>query len=500
MAVPIMSNIRYDAEQMWQQSRMHNLQIAADNSPNPQSQRDSKDHPLAPKKSDHMGKVTWMFTLRHLCFQNTPHETFVIEHLTQGQETGNQVAMNGSFVKPQQEGAHSIPLSISRRTAFRFSQDRVAGSAGASVARPPQTTPTSAATPPASRSRGRLLILLLLLAAGSGGILTVWDSLLRYKAYGVVTGHIINVATPIDGVVSTVHVREGELVRQDTPLAVIHDLKLEQSLARVTDELRVAEAELNAELAKVQWQSHVEETEMTRSIAEFFESTGRMHAELGNLELIREQLNRNTILAEQQATSMWEKESFQIQEKAATENLNAIQQSLVILKERAEKAASSPRLGAEQIQPLVAKSEMLLNEIQRIRGLIALGELKSPVSGTVLRRHHPAGECLKSHESLFSVIEESTLEIELFLPQEMSRRYQVGDKIDVRIDPLEELVACEVVSIGKEHRSPPQQIEIFYRSNIQLLPVRLKPLKPFADENKLPVGAVAKLPHIRSMF
>ena len=104
-----------------------------------------------------------------------------------------------------------------------------------------------------------------------------------------------------------------------------------------------------------------------------------------------------------------------------------------MLKDRAEAAANSPRLGAEQLAPLVAKVDMLLNETKRISDWASQGELRAPVNGTVLHRHHPAGECVKSHEPLFSVIEESSLEIELYLPQEITDKYKVGDTVKLKI-------------------------------------------------------------------
>ena len=72
----------------------------------------------------------------------------------------------------------------------------------------PTAAPAAPRTPPARRS-GRLLLAVLMFAACSAGIATVWDSLLRYRAYGVVTGRIVDVSAPIDGVLESVHVREG---------------------------------------------------------------------------------------------------------------------------------------------------------------------------------------------------------------------------------------------------------------------------------------------------
>jgi HlyD family secretion protein len=304
----------------------------------------------------------------------------------------------------------------------------------------------------------------------------------------------------MDGVLTSVHVTEGDDVRQDTQLAKVVDLEFEQQLARVADELRIAEATLQAEIAKVQWQSHVEETEMTKSIAELFESAGRMHDEHGSLDVLRYQLQLNRELHKKQASVEVDLTTFEIQERAKKEELDSIEKAIVVLKQRAERAVTSPRLGAEQIQPMIAKSEMLLNEIARLRERIAQGDLRSPVNGTVLRRHHPAGECVKSHEALFSVMEESSLEIEVFLPQHMSGDYKVGDTVELKIEPFNELVPCKVTAIGAEHRRPPENIEVFYRTNVRLLPIRLKPVGKFADEKKLSVGSVAKLPHFGTLL
>jgi len=398
--------------------------------------------------------------------------------------------MNSSYPKANLNIDDRHGTSPAERGAFRFTTRR--NEPGQAV---PATNTAPVSHPPKTRPRGRLLIAGLMLLACSVGVATVWDSLFRYRAYGVVTGRIIEVAVPIDGVLTAIQVSEGDVIRQDTPMAKVVDLEFEQQLARVSDEMRVVEATLQAEIARVQWRSHVDETEMSKSIADLFESAGRLQDGHGSLDLLRYQLDLAKELHDRKATTPMVVREFTIQEKAKKEELDFVQKATTALKERAERAAASPRLGAEQIQPLIAKSEMLLNEIARLREKIAQGNLRSPVNGTVLRRYHPAGECIKSHEPLFSVMEESSMEIEIYLPQHMSHDYQVGDTVELKIEPFEELVACRVTAIGSEHRRPPEHIEVYYRSNVRLLPIRLKPVVPPSGEKKFSVGAVAKLPH-----
>ena len=397
--------------------------------------------------------------------------------------------MNSSYPKASIETVDPV-AEQSGRSAFRFSNRRqhfgtpvkAMGEAPAGLVR-------------TTRPRGRILIATLMIAACSMGAFTAWDALFRYQAYGVVTGRIIDVSVPMDGVLNSVLVREGDIVRQDAQLAKVVDLEFEQQLARVTDELRIAEATIQAEIAKVQWQSRVDDTEMTKSIAELYESTGRLQQENGSLDLLRDQLERTKRLHQKDASSNQNLSSFTIQEAAKEKELSAIKEEVQVLTERAKRAAESPRLGAEQIQPMIAKSEMLLNEIARLRERIAVGNLRSPVNGTVLRRYHPAGECVQSNDPLFSVMEESSVEVELFLPQNLSDRYKVGDTIQLKIEPFELLVPCEVVSIGAEHRRPPDSIEVYYRSHVRLLPIRVKPAAEFSSDKKLSVGSIAKLPH-----
>lgn len=388
------------------------------------------------------------------------------------------------------------------RRTFRFSATR----SDQGTASTQQTQPTnssaesvSAATPtPAkTRPRGRFLIAALMLAACASGLFTVWDNLLRYKAYGVVTGKIVNVSAPIDGVLQYVHVREGDHVRMDSRLATVFDLTYEQKLSRVEDEIKVAEADLHARLAKVRWESHVQETELTRSLADFYEGAGAVHEQEGMLGVIRNELKRTQELIASNAAKENDLVNQSIQESAHEDKLVAVEKALEVLKGRAEKAADAPRLGAEQIKPLVAKVDLLLNETKRIRQWMEQGDLRAPVNGIILSRHRPAGECIRSHETLFSMMEESSLEIEMFLPQDMTDKYSVGDTIELRIEPFDDLVPCEVVSIGTEHRQPPGNIEVFYRKAVKLLPIRVKPAAEFATDRRMSVGAVAKLPHFK---
>ena len=74
----------------------------------------------------------------------------------------------------------------------------------------------------------------------------------------------------------------------------------------------------------MQWQSQVEETEMTKSVAELFESAGRMHNEHGSLNVLRYQLGLNRELHQKHASLEADLTTFEIQEKAKKEERFAV--------------------------------------------------------------------------------------------------------------------------------------------------------------------------------
>lgn len=394
--------------------------------------------------------------------------------------------------KPAGRGVEIAPESV--RDAFRYSSATQAGAAPlqSAPAIPAPTTPPAPQAP--SRMRGRLVIASLLVAACGAGMFTVWDSMLRYRAYGVVTGRIVNVGTPIDGMLKYVHVREGDDVRQGDRLATVIDLEQEMELARIEDQIRLAEATMHAEAARVRWEAHVQETEMTKSVADFFDGVSTVYHETGNLEVLRNELDRTEYLMSRDAAREIDLMRQTIREQAQVDKLSSVRRGLDVLRTRADKALAVPRPGDEQLNPHTAKIQMLTNEAERIRRWVAQGEITSPANGKILKRLHPAGECVPSSDSLFSVMEEASIEIELFLPQEMAADFVPGDIVELQIAPFEDRVPCEVTTIGVEQRNPPRNIEVFYRKDVTLLPVRVKPPAEITTDERLTVGAVAKMP------
>src|SRR5262249_1480105 len=92
-------------------------------------------------------------------------------------------------------------------------------------------------TPLPRRPKGRWFIGVLLLTACGYGAFQVYDTFFRYRAYGVITGRVLSVSPPWEGVVQYVHVRDGDTVRQGQLLMTLENTELRQRRGQLDDEL-----------------------------------------------------------------------------------------------------------------------------------------------------------------------------------------------------------------------------------------------------------------------
>src|SRR5437764_1397469 len=113
--------------------------------------------------------------------------------------------------------------------------------------------PMTVPTPLPKRPKGRWFIGLLLLTGCAYAGYHVWDGFFRYTAYGTVTGRLVQLSPPWDGELAFLSVREGDRVRQGEVLATLENHELRQKLDQTDDELRVAQATLEAEAARLKW-------------------------------------------------------------------------------------------------------------------------------------------------------------------------------------------------------------------------------------------------------
>ena len=396
------------------------------------------------------------------------------------------------LVLPETEQAAEADAVRSRATGFQYTQGAY---------RPPQTgaeRPREMAPQPLpKRPKGRIVVGSLLLMTLGFFAFSLWNSFFRFEAYGVVSGNIVDIAASIDGPVRSVHVEEGDSVQAGRPLVTLNNLEAEQKRDRVRDELQLARAALVAETAKLQWQIRSQENQRYKAQADYHEAWSRFQREAAELSRRSDLFKRAKSLKSLNAISEQQFEHAFYDEKAQREQLAALEEALTAWRERAASASHGADGAFDQLRSTAAKIEVLKEELIRAEDIVQQCEVRAPIDGDVIRRHQTSGQYASKKQPLISILEAGSLQVELFLPQNITDSVQVGDELDLAIPPRAKYVRARIVRIGSELESPPAQIARFYRDGQKLLPVFLKPVDAEAV-SALRIGTVVKLP--RSWF
>ncbi|HVK18372.1 MAG TPA: HlyD family efflux transporter periplasmic adaptor subunit [Fimbriiglobus sp.] len=378
------------------------------------------------------------------------------------------------------------------QTPFGFPQ-RIAVPQPAAVPRPPAP----------KRPKGRWFVGLLLLGVCGFAVYTAWDSFFRYQAHGTVEGRAIQVPPPWDGVVRYLHVREGDRVHQGQLLVTVDNVELRQREVLLTNQLKVTQAELTAMAAKLRWQAAFETNRSQKAAAEYYQAWGALLQEQSLLQDLRTELGRAQRLAH--AISDRERTQLEFRVKGQTEKIEQLKTGLAELKQRADQnasllskggdlAAGLAEAGEDQLRPNTARIEAAQAELAEIQKRLEQAQVYAPANGVVLKTLRYAGEYCRADEPLLKLLEDGSLEVVLYMPQNASTLLTAGDEAEVIVEPHAQRVRCKVVRLGEQYIAPPPHIERQYWAKEKLLPIWLQPGGDSAATSLRP-EAVVKLPY-----
>ena len=154
-------------------------------------------------------------------------------------------------------------------------------------------SPTVHSATPPKPPKGRFFVVGLVMSVLGFGAFNVWNSFFRYSAYGVVEGRTIEVPAPVTGVVRYVHVQNGDRVRQGQLLMSLDQLEIEQRLGRLSDELLMTQAKLDAEVSASQWRMAQYQIQFGEAAAEYRDKWAAVRAD--QVKLRRAQQRRERV-------------------------------------------------------------------------------------------------------------------------------------------------------------------------------------------------------------
>ncbi len=137
--------------------------------------------------------------------------------------------------------------------------------------------------------------------------------------------------------------------------------------------------------------------------------------------------------------------------------------------------------------------ENLPAELRRVRKVLDQGLVTSPTNGRVTRISKFAGEYADATAPVIELLVDGSTEIVLYLPQNRSLEWSIGDHMRVSVDPTSRQLDCEVMRLAPGMQHAPNSIERYYDSGESLLPIIVRPSDPYAA-HKLVLGSKVRLP------
>jgi len=180
---------------------------------------------------------------------------------------------------------------------------------------------------------------------------------------------IVNVIARVSGVVATLRVGEGDVVKEGDPIATIDRSDLERQVAESRAEL----AARQARLAELRAGQRPEEIGSARAKVEALRATA---------ERMERERHRSQALAEAGAIARQAREVAETDSQVASKNLEAAEQSLALLR-----AGARP----ETIAAARAGIDAARARLAQVGASLSRTEIRAPMSGRVLRKYVDVG-------------------------------------------------------------------------------------------------------------
>lgn len=336
----------------------------------------------------------------------------------------------------------------------------------------------------------RLAVLGLLGILFAFAAYSLWNSFVRYEAYGIVDANVVSVSSPTDGEVTSIHVRYGQWVEQDQVVAQVVNTADRRELGKIDDEINVVRAEIAAKKSLLLWETASNREEYYKAESELESAQGEL-AELRSRHSLSEKtLERFALLSGRGAVSQFEFDQARVEDEAIQDLIAARTRAVVALQKRLPRfRLSIDDEGDTQLMPLEERLHYLSNEKMRLEQRIAEGRITSPVAGSVSQFHRLAGERVGT-EALLNIVEDGTTRFVLYYRPDQ-RLPRPNEVMKLWISSTGSYVDARVVGNSKDTVSAPSQIKRKYDEDARLVRVFLESSD---DEDELVVGGVIMKP------
>lgn len=337
--------------------------------------------------------------------------------------------------------------------------------------------------------KGKKIAMVLITGILAYGGYNLWNSYLRYDSFGIVEADIVGVNTTIPGIVQKLNVTEGSIVREGDFLAQVGSAEDIRQLAKLTDEIKIATAEIDAKKEEIA-KNELSRSDLIRQIEGQIADTSASIGELKTkLAFQKGEVARYSKLRSIDAAGTQEVELARSQANSITYVLRGKEALLNSLKDRLA-SLTAEKSNVDGLKPIEAKISYLNNEKERYTDRVREGTILSKYSGIVSSVKKRPGEIV-GPEPILNLVVDNTANLVLYYDPS-DKLPKVGTTVQVLVPSLGKMVESNVTSISKDVVDPPDQIKRNYLANQKLVKVYLDPQGGYEP---LVVGSVIKRPN-----
>ena len=290
---------------------------------------------------------------------------------------------------------------------------------------PPGSAPGG---PPLRRSR-RILLgvgVLALIAAGVFGYWFFWMRGIVFTDDARFAGHLVDLASEINGTIVAVPVHEGQFVRQGSVVFQLDPAILQSTLAQTEAALVSAKASVassDANLARTVHGSRPEEIKAAEANVRRLQSEAEL-ARL-NFERIQTLLKQGTTSQDDFDRARTAFESAQESEESSAQNLMLLQQGS--RQEDIDAAKAAVELARSRVNEAGAAAENARRNLARC-------VVRAPFDGWVVRRWLDPGAMPLASQPIISMFDPATLRVDANIEEKYLHDVAVGDEVEISVD------------------------------------------------------------------
>jgi len=228
------------------------------------------------------------------------------------------------------------------------------------------------------------------------------------------------------------------------------------------DDLRAAQAELDAQVALITLAARERGHDADEVRADYYDLRGELFAEQSRYNELSSKLDRRRTLAKRQAVSDEEIESLEFLKQGLSAKIENFQLAVAALETRLDSLPAEDH-DTSQLKPWLAKIENYQAEIRRLRARQRRGILRAPMNGTVVKVASYVGERATPEQTLLELLPDGSLELVLYVTQKKADAYKIGQQAEVIVEPATEPIVCQVTHIGQRFEKPLSHVAGRYR-------------------------------------